>query len=53
MIDRVDVLFMAPGELKQENLSVSVSVSEDGREWKEAGKVTNPRRLLSPEPDGF
>jgi beta-galactosidase/beta-glucuronidase len=45
-IDRVDVLFVAPSELKPENLSVSVSVSEDGREWKESGKVTNPK----PEP---
>jgi hypothetical protein len=43
-IDRVDVLFVAPGELKPENLSVSVSVSEDGREWKESGKVTGPKR---------
>jgi beta-galactosidase/beta-glucuronidase len=43
-IERVDVLFVAPSELKPENLSVSVSVSEDGREWKESGKVTNPKR---------
>ena len=45
-IDRVDVLFVAPRELKPENLSVLVSVSEDGREWKELGEVTNPK----PEP---
>jgi hypothetical protein len=40
-IDRVEVLFVAP-RWKPENLSVSVSVSEDGRDWKELGKVTNP-----------
>ncbi len=54
VIDRVDVLFMAPGELKPENVSVSVSVSGDGREWKEAGKVTNPQRAtLTGGPTGF
>ena len=54
VIDRVEVLFMAPGELKPENVSVSVSVSEDGREWKEAGKVTNPQRAtLTGGPTGF
>ena len=53
-IDRVDVLFMAPGELKPESVSVSVSVSDDGREWKEAGKVTNPERApLTGGPTGF
>jgi hypothetical protein len=45
-IDRIDVLFVAPNGLKPENLSVSVSVSENGREWKESGRVTNPK----PEP---
>jgi len=54
VIDRVEVLFMAPGELKPENVSVSVSVSDDGREWKEAGKVTNPpRATLTGGPTGF
>jgi hypothetical protein len=43
-VDRVDVLFVAPGELKAENISASVSVSEDGREWKELGSVTNPKQ---------
>ena len=52
--DRVDVLFVAPFELKPENLSVSVSVSEDGREWKESGKLTNPKREpLTRYPMGF
>jgi hypothetical protein len=45
-IDRVDVLFVAPSNLKPVDVIVSVSVSEDGRDWKELGKVTNP----SPEP---
>jgi beta-galactosidase/beta-glucuronidase len=41
-IDRVDVLLIAPRNLKPENLTVAVSVSEDGRRWKELGKVTHP-----------
>ena len=45
-IDRVEVLFVAPAHWKAEDLSVSVSVSEDGREWREIGKVTNP--MLEP-----
>ena len=53
-IDRVDVLFIAPSELKPENLSLTVSVSGDGREWKESGKVTNPKREpLTGYPMGF
>jgi beta-galactosidase/beta-glucuronidase len=53
-IDRVDVLFIAPRELNPENLSVSVSLSEDGREWKESGKVTNPKRAsITGLPMGF
>jgi hypothetical protein len=43
-VDRVDVLFVAPSEAQPENMSVSVSISEDGREWKELGKVTNPKQ---------
>jgi hypothetical protein len=54
VIDRVDVLFMAPGELKPENVSVSVLASDDGRDWKEAGKVANPQRApLTGGPTGF
>ena len=45
-VDRVEVTFVAPANLKREDLSVSVLISGDGREWKEAGKVTSP----SPEP---
>lgn len=41
-IDRVEVHFIGPNSLRPENISVSVSGSEDGREWKELGKVTNP-----------
>jgi hypothetical protein len=42
-IDRVDVLLIAPRTLKPEDLAVAVLVSDDGREWKELGKVTNPK----------
>jgi len=53
-IDRIDVLFLAPGEMQPENLSVSVLVSDDGRKWKESGKVTNPKReSLAGYPMGF
>ena len=53
-IDRVDVLFFAPNGLKAEDLGVSVSISEDGRVWKEAGKVTSPQReSLAGYPAGF
>ena len=41
-IDRVEVQFTGPNNLKKEDLSVTVSVSQDGRDWKEAGKVTSP-----------
>jgi hypothetical protein len=41
-IDRVEVLFMGPEEVKPESLSVAVSVSADGRKWEEAGTLTNP-----------
>ena len=41
-IDRVEVQFIGPNNLKKEDLSVTVSASQDGREWKEAGKVMSP-----------
>jgi hypothetical protein len=54
VIDRVEVLFMAPGALKPEDVTVAVSVSDDGREWKEAGRVKNPQRAsLTGGPTGF
>jgi hypothetical protein len=46
-IDRVDVLLDAPRNLKPEDLGVVVLVSNDGREWKELGKVTSPEPLPS------
>jgi len=53
-IDRVDVLLVAPRNLKPQDLTVAVSVSEDGREWKELGKVTNPKPApLTAFPIGF
>jgi Glycosyl hydrolase 2 galactose-binding domain-like/Exo-beta-D-glucosaminidase Ig-fold domain/Glycosyl hydrolases family 2/NedA-like, galactose-binding domain len=41
-IDRVDLLVVAPAGAKAENLTFTVSVSEDGREWRQAGSVTGP-----------
>lgn len=35
-------IIIAPNVVKPENMTVTVSVSADGREWKEAGHVTNP-----------
>jgi hypothetical protein len=53
-IDRVDVLFLAPRNVKSQDLSVTVSVSEDGREWQEVGKVTNPEAApVAGYPMGF
>jgi hypothetical protein len=53
-IDRVDVLFIAPRNLKPEDLGVAVLVSDNGREWKEMGKVTNPKPVpLTGSPLGF
>ena len=52
-VDRVDVLFVAPLHWKQEDISVSVSGSEDGREWKELGKVANPTPEPVTGPAGF
>jgi hypothetical protein len=53
-VDSIEVLFIAPADLHQESLSVSVSASEDGRQWEELGKVTKPE--LEPAtgyPPGF
>ncbi|HUU13741.1 MAG TPA: twin-arginine translocation signal domain-containing protein, partial [Terriglobia bacterium] len=53
-VDRVDVLVVAPLGLKPENLMVRVSASEDGREWKEAGSVTDPKPVsVAGYPMGF
>jgi hypothetical protein len=42
-IDRVDVLLVVPRGLKPEDLTITVSGSEDGREWKKPGSVTGPK----------
>jgi len=54
VIDRVDVLVVVPPNLKPENLTVTVSVSEDGREWKKSGSVTAPKPApITGYPMGF
>jgi len=53
-IDRVDVLFVAPRDVKPERLTITVSVSEDGRAWKELGRVANPKPApITGYPMGF
>jgi hypothetical protein len=53
-IDRIDVLFLAPRGVKAENLTISVSVSDDGREWKPSGSVTGPKPVpVAGYPMGF
>jgi hypothetical protein len=42
-IDRVDVLVVVPRGLKPENLTITVSVSDDGREWRKLGSVAGPK----------
>jgi hypothetical protein len=41
-VDRVDLLVVVPPRTKREDLTFSVSVSDDGREWKKAGSVSAP-----------
>ena len=53
-IDRVEVLVVAPRELRRENLTITVSVSDDGREWSSRGSVTAPQPApLAGYPPGF
>jgi hypothetical protein len=53
-IDRVEVLLIAPSNLKPEDLAFAVLVSDDGREWNELGKVNNPEPMpISGGPIGF
>jgi hypothetical protein len=53
-IDRVEVLFLAPRGQKPENLSVTISISDDGREWKKAGSVAAPQPVsITGYPEGF
>ena len=44
-VDRVDVLVVTPAHEKPEDLSFSVSVSGDGREWQKLGSVTGPQPI--------
>lgn len=41
-VDRVEVLLVAPQGLKPHDLTITVSVSGDGREWKKSGSVSGP-----------
>jgi Glycosyl hydrolase 2 galactose-binding domain-like/Exo-beta-D-glucosaminidase Ig-fold domain/Glycosyl hydrolases family 2/NedA-like, galactose-binding domain len=54
-VDRVDLLVvLAARNPKPQGLSFTVSVSDDGREWKEAGKVSNPEPAsIAGYPFGF
>jgi hypothetical protein len=53
-VDRVDVVFLAPRGSKPEDLTITVSVSDDGREWKKSGSVSGPKAAsLAGYPPGF
>ena len=43
-IDHIQLRLIAPPQSTSETLSFSVSVSEDGRTWKEVGSVSSPKR---------
>jgi hypothetical protein len=44
-IDRVDLVVTAPVGVKPESLKLTISVSEDGRTWKEVGSVAATKPL--------
>ncbi|HEV2352039.1 MAG TPA: discoidin domain-containing protein [Terriglobia bacterium] len=53
-VDRVEVLLVAPRDLKPQNLTITVSVSDDGRAWTKSGSVTGPAPVpLAGYPMGF
>ena len=54
-VDRVELLVGAQSRgPKPEGLTFAVSVSDDGRAWKEAGKVSGPEAIpLTGYPEGF
>ena len=54
-VDRVDLLVVAQARgPKPEGLVFSVSVSDDGRAWKEVGSVSGPEPIsLAGYPEGF
>lgn len=53
-VDRVDVLFVAPPDVKTEDLALAVSTSEDGRVWESRGRVAGPESVsISGYPLGF
>jgi len=53
-IDRVEVLFIKPGEVHADHVTVRVLASDDTREWKTLGIVTNPQPIsIAGFPMGF
>ncbi len=42
-VDRVDLLVVVPVQAKREDLKFTVSVSDDSREWRDAGSVSAPQ----------
>ena len=53
-IDRVDVLFIKPGEVRADRVTVKVLASDDSREWKTLGSITAPGAVsIAGYPEGF
>lgn len=44
VIDRIQLMLIAPPQSTQDSLSFSVSVSDDGRTWRKVGTVASPAR---------
>jgi hypothetical protein len=44
-VDRIEVLVVAPLRVRREDVTFTVSVSDDGREWKKLGSVTGPQPI--------
>jgi Glycosyl hydrolase 2 galactose-binding domain-like/Exo-beta-D-glucosaminidase Ig-fold domain/Glycosyl hydrolases family 2/NedA-like, galactose-binding domain len=42
-IDRVDLLVVAPPRTNPQDLTFTVSISADGREWRQAGSASGPK----------
>ncbi|HEY0794637.1 MAG TPA: discoidin domain-containing protein [Acidisarcina sp.] len=41
-VDRIDLVVVPPGGVSPADLTYTVSISDDGRDWKPAGSVTGP-----------
>jgi Glycosyl hydrolase 2 galactose-binding domain-like/Exo-beta-D-glucosaminidase Ig-fold domain/Glycosyl hydrolases family 2/NedA-like, galactose-binding domain len=54
VVDRIEVLVVKPREVNREDLTITVSVSDDGRAWNQAGSATAPESSsLAGYPPGF